>query len=235
MELSLIMPVFRETGQILPTLAHLFSLDIAPAFEVVVVDGDPAGSTIAYLRQTPWYRRHRDSVKLLCAPKGRGPQMNAGAGAARGNLFFFVHADTRPDQAGMDRLVFSWQARSSSFFCGAFDLAIDAPGLCFRIIEKSASLRSRLTRIPYGDQGIFMSRTLFDRIDGFPPVPLMEDVGLMAKVKKRGLRPLFLDTPILTSSRRWKEKGILRTTLTNWTLITLYSLGISPRRLARFY
>jgi len=232
MELSIIIPVYKESRTIHHTLAHLFSLGIPQAFEVVVVDGEKALSTLRALEKTPGLP---PQVRPIPSARGRGLQMNAGAVAARGDLFFFLHADTRLDQAGMDEMLAAWHSRRSSRFCGAFDLAIDSPKPWFRLIEKTASIRSRLTRLPYGDQGIFISRHFFSALGGFPRVPLMEDVGLMTAVKHTGARPLFLGRHIRTSARRWNRQGVVFTTLRNWTLICLYGLGVSPHRLDRFY
>ncbi len=174
-------------------------------------------------------------IRRLTSDRGRGPQMNAGARAAKGDLFFFVHADSRPDPAGIREMTEAWQASNSALFCGAFDLAIDSNRPVFRIIERTASLRSRLTQVPYGDQGIFISRALFEAVGGFPDQPLMEDVGLMSAVKKTGIRPVILSQKILTSARRWTTRGIVKTTLSNWMFISLYALGVPPEKLAEWY
>lgn len=232
MQLSVIIPVYRETDRIGQTLDRLTALSIPVSHEIIVVDGEPGASTLAYLSS-----RSRSGPRLcpISSPRGRGTQLNAGAKASRGRLLFFLHADSLPCQAGMSAMLRAWDASDPSRFCGAFDLSIDSPRPWFRMIEKTASLRSRLTRIPYGDQGIFMSRRLFSRIGGFPEVPLMEDVGLMAAVKKAGVTPVFLDHAILTSARRWESEGAVYTTLRNWLLIILYACGVPPEKLADWY
>ena len=118
---------------------------------------------------------------------------------------------------------------------GAFDLKIDKTGLPFRIIEKTASLRSRLTRIPYGDQAVFVRQSFFDRIGGFSPIPIMEDVELMRRVKQAGGRIGFVDRPVSTSARRWEKEGLLRCTFRNWLMMTLYLFGVPPERLVPLY
>ncbi|MCG8615136.1 MAG: TIGR04283 family arsenosugar biosynthesis glycosyltransferase [Desulfobacterales bacterium] len=232
MELSVIIPVYRETAGISRTLETLLNLSIPVPHEILVVDGEPGASTLAYLTD----REIADErIRPIISPKGRGTQLNTGAKASRGRLLFFLHADTCPNQQGVDAMLEAWQTSIPSRFCGAFDLTIDSPRPWFRIIERTASLRSRLTRIPYGDQGIFMSRILFERIGGFPDVPLMEDVGLMAAVKHLRIRPLFLTHTIRTSARRWESEGAAYTTLRNWTLITLYACGVPPEKLIGWY
>ncbi|HCY87520.1 MAG TPA: glycosyl transferase [Desulfobacteraceae bacterium] len=232
MQLSVIIPVYRETSGILKTLETLLNLSVPVSHEILVVDGEPGASTLAYLAS----RRMTDPrIRPIVSPKGRGTQLNTGARASRGQFLFFLHADTRISQQGLNALLRAWPKHMPSRFCGAFDLAIDSPKPWFRLIERTASLRSRLTRIPYGDQGIFMSRVLFDRVGGFPDVPLMEDVGLMTKIKRMRIRPLFIDHTVLTSARRWESEGAAFTTLRNWTLITLYACGVPPEKLVAWY
>jgi len=232
MQVSIIIPVYKEQEAIVHTLAAMAGLLDSIPHEILVVDGEPGGTTLSFLETRTCPQK---DVRLLTSARGRGPQLNTGAKAARGDLLFFVHADSRPDQAGVEEMATAWQASSSALFCGTFDLAIDSARPIFRIIEKTASLRSRLTRIPYGDQGIFMSRVLFEKVGGFPDQPLMEDVGLMAAVKKTGIKPVFLNWKMLTSARRWETRGIAKTTLSNWVFISLYLLGVSPEKLVQWY
>lgn len=234
MKLSIIIPVYRESAIITQTVNSLMDLSIPIAHEILVVDGDPKKSTIAILRSNKKLMGYKQ-IRLIPSPRGRGVQMNTGAQKAGGDLFLFLHADTKLDQAGMNKMLQAWTDTKHPLFCGAFDLAIDSPQKMFRLIEKTASLRSRLTRIPYGDQGIFISRSLFKKAGGFPDVPIMEDVGLMAAVKKTGIAPVFMDHSITTSARRWEHQGLIYTTMRNWVLICLYMLGVSPKKLVKYY
>lgn len=236
MKLSVIIPVFREEKIICRAIARIRDLALSGGVEIIVCDGDPRALTLAHVTKT--LGRSRDLI-LVASGKGRGVQMNAGAGRARGDLLFFLHADTRPDFQGMDLMLKTREQYRKKpgpdTFCGAFDLHIDSSKKIFRLIEKTASFRSRFTRIPYGDQGIFISRSFFRRLGGFPEVPVMEDVGLMEKVRAAGARPIIFKHAISTSARRWETQGILYTTLRNWVLITLYHTGVCPGRLARYY
>lgn len=236
MKLSIIIPVYREQEVICSTIDRIRELGISCEFEIIVCDGEPGASTLACLRKAMPVGQ---DLVLVESGKGRGVQMNAGAARARGELLFFLHADTCPDSRGMELMLAAHGKNQGEpgwdTFCGAFDLHIHSPKKIFRIIEKAASLRSRLTRIPYGDQGIFISRSFFESLGGFPQEPIMEDVGLMRKVWAAGGRPMFLDHAISTSARRWEEQGILYTTLRNWVLLSLYFLGASPKRLVRYY
>ena len=122
-----------------------------------------------------------------------------------------------------------------SCIAGAFDLAIDSDKPAFRLIEKAASLRSRMTRIPYGDQVIFIRKGEFRELGGFRDIPIMEDVDIMRRIKKRKGRICIIGKAVRTSPRRWEKEGIVYTTLRNWLLITLYLFGVRPEKLVRFY
>jgi len=232
--LSIIIPVYREAALISTTIHAILDLKIPVPFEIIISDGESTHSTLSHI-ETDKTLSCRHQIKLISTSKGRGTQLNAGAKVAAGELLFFLHADTRMDQKGMDLMMAAWQDQVDPLFCGAFDLHIDSKKKVFRMIEKIASIRSRITKIPYGDQGIFMSRPLFEKINGFPDSPIMEDVGIMSKVKRLSIPPLFLPHTIATSARRWKDQGILFTTFRNLVLICLYLIGIPPGVLAKYY
>ena len=224
---SIIVPVLNEGVGINQLIAHarILANSSGLSAEILVVDGDPEGKTIASIGD-------REVVTTL-GIKGRGYQMNAGAALAKGEILLFLHADTRlPDDALS--LIDAVCGRSASA-AGAFDLAIDSRRTVFRLIEKTASLRSRLTRIPYGDQAFFFAADYFRRLGGFAGISLMEDVEIMRRIKKRRERIVFIDRPARTSARRWEKEGILKCTLRNWCLLTLYLFGVAPGRLVRFY
>jgi rSAM/selenodomain-associated transferase 2 len=159
--------------------------------------------------------------------------MNEGVRAAGGDILVFLHADTELP-ANAFRSISSIMLKGR-FAGGAFDLAIDARGLIFRVIEWVTSNRSRLTRIPYGDQAIFLGRDSFMRIGGYRDIPLMEDVDLMRRLKARGDRIFIIREKVKTSARRWEREGVLRCTARNWAIMLLYLLGVRPERLARWY
>jgi rSAM/selenodomain-associated transferase 2 len=233
-KLSIIIPVYRESACISAALEQLLEMDIPIPYEIIVSDGESPPGTLAHLRSAKIFAQP-SRIRLISAPRGRGPQMNSGAKSAAGELLLFLHVDTRIDQRGMGLMIRAWQDHGGSFFCGAFDLHIDSRQKIFRMIERVASARSRFTKIPYGDQGIFMSQKLFEKINGFPDVPIMEDVGIMSKIKKQAVVPVFIAHPVSTSARRWQDQGIVFTSVRNWILISLYILGVPPRVLARYY
>ena len=222
MKLSIVIPVLDEAAGIESALQAL-STYRTRGVEVIVVDGGSRDGTVALSR--PFVDQ------VVSTPRGRAVQMNAGAAAARGNILLFLHADTRlPDDA--DRLVIDGLACSSCVW-GRFDVRFDS-GRLMRFVAAMINLRSRLTGIATGDQAIFVTRTTFAAAGGFPPIALMEDVALSARLKRIG-RPLCLRARVTTSARRWRGHGTLRTLLLMWRLRLSYFLGADPTKLAQSY
>ncbi|HET9700977.1 MAG TPA: TIGR04283 family arsenosugar biosynthesis glycosyltransferase, partial [Burkholderiales bacterium] len=192
--------------------------------EVIVVDGGSADATAEAARLL--------ADRVMSAPRGRAHQMNAGAAAAGGRVLLFLHADTElPPDA--DRLIAAGLAASGRGW-GRFDVRLSGAHPLLRVVERAMNFRSRLTGICTGDQAIFVRRDLFHAVGGFPSIALMEDIALSRKLKRRG-PPLCLTQPVITSSRRWEENGVLATVLTMWQLRLRYFLGADPSRLAHTY
>jgi rSAM/selenodomain-associated transferase 2 len=223
--ISVIIPALHEADRINRTLDRIRSADHRSQTEIIVVDGDPAETTLRAVVGP--------DITKISAPAGRSIQMNAGAGVAGGDILLFLHADTLLPETAVKSI--SDVCRDPEIAGGAFDLAIDAPGPVFRVIEKTASLRSRLTRIPYGDQAIFIKAVCFHELGGFSSIPIMEDIDLMRRIKRRGYRIRFIAGPVKTDARRWEQDGVLYTTLRNWTLSTLFYAGVSPEKLKKYY
>ena len=176
--------------------------------------------------------RHFDVVRLT-SERGRAQQMNYGAAYAQGQILLFLHADTELPGGALCAVE---QALSDpAYVGGAFSLKIDSNRLFLRYIGARANLRSRITRIPYGDQSFFLRKAYFQRIGGFSEIPLMEDVDLMRRIKQDGQRIRILKDKVLTSARRWETEGMFYTTFRNQVVVVLYYLGMSPKRLIRFY
>ena len=224
-DISVIIPVFHEEKVVNRAVRALRKLDLYDQLEIIVVDGDPEEQTLRALEDA--------HVVQVSSDKGRGKQMNAGAQIAGGDVLLFLHADTELPPDGLARI----QSVMSYEGCvgGSFDLGIGSDRLCFRLIECAANFRSRITRVPYGDQAIFLRRDVFLDLGGFHELPLMEDVDLMRRVLRSGARIEIIDEKVKTSPRRWEKEGVLYCTLRNWMLMLLYLLGTSPDRLARFY
>lgn len=223
--LSIIIPVLNEQPQINAVIEHLKVQSFGEAYEIIVVDGDPDAGTIKAVQDS--------DVICLAGARGRGRQMNVGAARASGEILLFLHADTRlPPNAltGICRTL-----ENQKYVAGAFGLSIDSSSLALKYIAAHASFRSRLSRIPYGDQAIFIRKSYFEQIGGFRDIPLMEDVDLMRRIKRDGRRIYLLRDKVTTSARRWQSEGVLYTTLRNQAVLMLYYLGVSPQRLARLY
>jgi rSAM/selenodomain-associated transferase 2 len=226
LRISVIIPVYCETSTINGTIANLQAQTQSEPVEIIVVDGDTSASTLKSIR-------HPDVVKLKAA-RGRASQMNRGAEKASGDILLFLHADTRLPHGGIDRI----RQRMSGVektVAGAFDLGIASKGWAFRVIEAVVHIRTRLTKIPYGDQAIFIKKRFFGNIGGFKEIPIMEDVELMGRIKRGGRTIHIVPEKVHTSPRRWVKEGILRCTLRNWMIMTLYLARVRPERLARFY
>lgn len=222
---SVIVPVLHETAVIEQTCAHLLAACGGRNAEIIIVDGDPRGSTIN--------RVDSQQIRTLTASRGRAAQMNAGASAARGRLLLFVHADTRlPESAVRDVLEI---CRRPSIAGGAFLLSIDSKKGFFRAAQAWANLRCRLTRIPYGDQAVFMKKRIFRAFGGYADIPLMEDIDLMQRLKRNGFKIALIRKPVQTSARRWEKEGRIYGMIRNNLLSCLYYAGVKPALLKKFY
>lgn len=223
-KISIIIPVLNEQKTINETIEKIYASNKV-VFEIIVVDCDPKGSTIESVKKS--------NVIKLISQRGRAKQMNAGAKKASGKILLFLHSDTELPNDALNKI--STLFNTANYVAGAFDLEINDKKTIFRIIEKVASFRSRLTSIPYGDQAIFVDKDYFKKIGGFSDIPLMEDVELMQRIKKlKGKIHIFKET-VKTSSRRWQKEGVFYCTIRNWFLICFYYLGVSPEKLVRFY
>lgn len=221
--LSIIVPALDEASGIGACLAALAPLRERGA-EVIVVDGGSGDRTAAIAAPL--------ADRVIAAPRGRALQMNAGAQAATGSTFLFLHADTRlPEDA--DRLVLEGLERDGRAW-GRFDVAIDGGPPLLAVVAAMMNARSRLTGIATGDQAIFVRREAFQRAGSFPPIALMEDIAFSKAMCRLG-PPLCLREKVRTSGRRWESRGALRTVLLMWRLRLAYFLGADPARLAEQY
>jgi rSAM/selenodomain-associated transferase 2 len=222
---SIIIPVLNEAANISGIIGHLRTVNFRHDAEIIVVDGDPQGSTVQAIEDK--------DVRTMISSPGRARQMNLGASAASGDMLLFLHADTRLPENALASLTAA--IRDGNFVAGAFDLGFDTERTIFRITERYVFYRTRLTRVPFGDQAIFVKREYFSRIGGFHDIPIMEDVELMKRIKKRGDRIIIIPNKVMTSPRRYEREGIVYCTFRNWILQLLYALGASPERLVKWY
>ncbi|KJR41475.1 glycosyl transferase family protein [Candidatus Magnetoovum chiemensis] len=151
------------------------------------------------------------------------------------DVLLFLHADCVLP-ANAFSIIRDTFFRSSNVSAGAFDIKIDSQRKIFRLIEKAANLRSRITKTPYGDQGLFIKKRVYEDIGGFKNLPLMEDIEIARRIREKGRIAFISAYPILTSSRRWLKEGIVYTTVRDWILATLYTLfNVEPKRLVKYY
>jgi len=229
---SVIVPVYNEGEQIAAIAVHLRrQLGI---LEAIVVDASDATHACP-MGDESVADRHDSSGprvrRVVSCARGRAVQMNLGADLSRGSVLLFVHADTRLPAGGPERVV---EAVAAGAVWGRFDVRLDAPGRAFRVIEWAMNTRSAATGIATGDQAIFVTREAFQRVGGFPSLPLMEDIALSRRLKRIG-RPARIRARAITSARRWQVDGVWRTVVTMWRLRFLYWAGVEPRRLTRRY
>ena len=222
MRLSIIIPVLNEAETLAARLAALQAIR-ARGVEVIVVDGGSADDSAG--RATPLADR------VISAPRGRGRQMNAGAEQATGEVLLFLHADTVLPDSAIERIE---EVIEGGALWGRFDVRIDGASVMLPIVAALMNGRSRLTGIATGDQAIFATREAFERVGGFPDIPLMEDIAFSSTMR-RIARPACLAEKVTTSGRRWEKHGVWRTILTMWWLRLRFWFGVSPQTLAREY
>lgn len=222
MRLTAIIPMLNEERAIAATLEALRSA--APEAEIIVVDGASADRSVELARPR--------CDRLIAGARGRARQMNAGAAAAGGDVFVFVHADTLVGRGFTDEIAAA--LADSRTVGGRFDIAFDQAGGGLGIVAAMINLRSRLMRSATGDQAIFVRRDAFERIGGFAEIELCEDVDFVRRLKRRG-GFACVRARVLTSARRWRSGGVARTVLRMWTIKALYLAGASPAWLKRHY
>jgi rSAM/selenodomain-associated transferase 2 len=220
--LSIVIPALNEAACIVNTLHALQPLRRRGA-EIVVADG---GSSDGTAELAALWADH-----VVVAPRGRAAQMNAGAAVAGAGVLLFLHADTQlPPHA--DAAIQRAITRGAGW--GRFDVHIDGrPGM-LRVVAAMMNLRSRWSGIATGDQAIFITRALFDAVGGFPQQPLMEDVELSSRLRHLG-RPACLREKVVTSGRRWEQRGVWRTIVLMWRLRWRYWRGEPAASLAEAY
>ena len=218
---SVIIPALNEESQIVATLCAV-RRDLC--HEVIVVDGGSSDDTVQLAKEA--------GATVFGSKAGRAYQMNAGAARADGGSLLFLHADTLLPPEWTE--VVCRTLHEPDVVAGAFRLRIagDFRGRSF--IEWTADLRSRWLQRPYGDQGLFLTRALFEEMGGFADLPIMEDYELAARLRRRG-RIITVREPALTSGRRWQTLGVLRTTIRNQWMLAGYHLGLSSRKLTEGY
>jgi rSAM/selenodomain-associated transferase 2 len=221
MRISVIIPALNEESIIASTLEAVRPL--APD-EVLVVDGGSTDQTREIVACT--------DATLTSSARGRAEQMNHGARLARGDVFLFLHADTRLPRSALRDIRSALE--DPQWVGGRFDVRLEGDHRIYGLIGALINLRSRLTKVATGDQAIFVRREVYEEIGGFPNLPLIEDIAFSRSLKKKG-KVACLKSQVATSARRWEREGIWQTVLRMWALRILYLAGVSPYRLKRFY
>lgn len=223
--LSVIIPTLNAASDLPRALAALAGAAIGGLVrEVIVVDGGSADATCEIAEAA--------GARVIVTAPGRGGQLGAGAGAARGEWFLFLHADTVLAQ--------DWGDEASRFIAGdrrragVFTLAFDAQGLAPRLVATGAMIRTRFLGTPYGDQGLLVSRDHYVAAGGFRAMPLMEDVDFVDRLRRHG-KIRVLKSRATTSARRYERDGYLARVAKNFCCILMHRLGVAPEKIAAFY
>ena len=220
--ISIIIPTLNEAKAIGPCLDGLKKR--TTTHEIIVVDGGSRDGTRAIARA------HAGITCLRSPITGRGAQMNFGAASAQGDILLFLHADTALPPSGL-ALIQSHMAHADTVG-GSFSLCFDHRHPLLQLFARFSQINHIL--FTYGDQGLFINRKVYERIGGFPDIPLMEDVSIQKSLRRKG-RFIKILHPVTTSARRFIKNGIIRQQLLNTGLVLLFYLGVSAKQLKRFY
>ena len=221
--ISIIIPTFNESHSIKNTLNSLMPL-VQEGHELIIVDGGSNDDTVSICKH------YTDNVFI--APKGRSSQMNSGAKKASKDTLVFLHADTiLPTHAGS--LITNALSQSNNKW-GHFQVRFNGSRPILRVIEFLMNTRSCITGIVTGDQTIFIRKTLFEKINGYRDIPLMEDIEISKSLKKYS-KPICMKTSVLTSSRRWETNGYIKTIVLMWKLRLFYFFGVPADKLVKLY
>jgi len=220
-EISIIIPTYNEEVGIITFLTKLQAL--RPQCELILVDGGSDDDTVLLAEGLV------DDV--LNSDKGRALQMNVGAAMATSPILLFLHADTYLPKETVEQIK---QAIIKGFRWGRFDIKLTGKSIILTIIAWMMNQRSRLTSIATGDQALFVERDLFEQLDGFAEIPLMEDIELSSRLKKYG-KPYCVKNKVVSSGRRWLSFGVVKTILLMWWLRLCYFFGVNPADLEQLY
>lgn len=222
--LSIIIPTLNAGKVLQPTLRALATAVNVP-HEIIVSDGGSIDETAAIAGDG-------DAI-FLETQRGRGRQLAAGAKAAAGDWMLFLHADTSLQCGWGDAVQVFVDDPANRYRAGYFRFALDDPARAARLLEGLVRLRSRVLRLPYGDQGLLISRSFYEQLGGYKSLPLMEDVDMVRRIGRNRLQPIAATAT--TSADKYRRDGYLARPLRNLILLTLYSAGVSPRYLSAHY
>jgi rSAM/selenodomain-associated transferase 2 len=221
--LSVIIPTLNAADALATLLPELHQSILVN--EVVVVDGGSLDDSVSVARAA--------GASVIAASRGRGNQLAAGAAAATARWLLFLHADCRLEAGWEAAVRIFLAAPSAACRAGYFDFALDDAAPAARRLERIVAWRCRLLSLPYGDQGLLISRGLYDEIGGFAPLPLMEDVDLVRRLGRARLARI--PTRCFASARRYRSEGYLWRPARNLFCLLLYFTGVPPDRIVRLY
>lgn len=217
---SVIIPVYNEASHLQQSLQRLYaSFNHLDLVEVIICDGGSTDNSVQIARQFP--------CQIISSDPGRAQQMNTASQLARGYWLLFLHADSSLPARWVEQL-------DDHHRWGFFPVKLSGQHWLFRIIETAINIRSRFSRIATGDQALFFQHRFFSSLQGFPLIPIMEDIAITKKAGQTN-RPRIAINPVITSSRRWETNGIVKTVTLMWGLRLAYWLGVDPTRLHQIY
>lgn len=227
MKIAIVVPIFNEAmalPHLLTALSDLLEEKAAKAdLEIIFADGGSNDDTVALIKKA--------GLRVIAAPKGRAWQMNAGAAQTTGEVLLFLHADTQLPTNALEAITSSLVGK----VCwGRFDVRIAGTAWMLPVVARMMNWRSRLSGIATGDQAMFMTRSAFQAIGGFPEQALMEDIEASHRMRQLS-PPACISSPVITSGRRWETRGVWSTIFLMWRLRWSYWRGQSPQQLAELY
>jgi rSAM/selenodomain-associated transferase 2 len=219
---SIVVPVLNE-ALCLPDLLKRTQVLASPGVDIIFVDGGSTDNT--------WTLIEAAGQRVIASPKGRAWQMNAGAAHTKGDILLFLHADTQLPAGALSRI----QSHLTGSVCwGRFDVRLAGRSRMLPVIARMMNWRSRYSGVATGDQAMFMTRSAFNAIQGFPEQSLMEDIEASTRLKQLS-RPACISSPVITSGRRWETRGVWPTIFLMWRLRWAYWRGCNANQLARLY
>lgn len=220
--IGVVIPTLNEANTLPALLEDLRQLGVRVPLDLVVVDGGSSDGTRTTAAAA--------GAHVVAAPRGRARQLNAGAHAAHGEWLLFLHADCRVTPACQAALAAAL-GHDDAPEAAVFRFAVDLPPGWKQLLEWGQALRQAAFGLPYGDQGLLVRRRVFERVGGYPEIPIMEDVAIIRHLA-RLVEIKTLPAALSTSGRRYRTGGVLRTALRHTMLLLLYGAGVSPERLA---
>jgi rSAM/selenodomain-associated transferase 2 len=224
-DLSIVIPTLNAGARLSATLAAIEEVRDTLAIEVIVVDGGSTDDTVA--------RAERSGAQVHGSAAGRGVQLSAGAKEATGRWLMFLHADTTLEPFWSTTVTSFMRGKGNALKAAYFTFALDDASSGARRVEVFANWRARRLGLPYGDQGLLMSRKMYHSLVGYLDLPIMEDVDMVRRIGRQNL--VELPATATTSAERYRRGGYWLRPMRNLMLLSLYFMGVAPKRLARMY